>query len=170
MPRRKITIEEAFSVLHNAGIQVQVKSVDTTEQPAPEIIRRPVRPYGYAPVVDEKPHAKFVKITLHARHSVGSGGVSVSGINGRQIEQSTAQTYGPGIGISVPTHIAAHLLHQDMLAQQADDRMLETRQRSYLVVQKSNSSGHIANVGVEVPDHILGNLGQLADSFMHRIG
>ena len=163
MPRRKITIEEAFSVLQQAGIQVQVKAVEpvTEDQPI-DIIRKDYTTYPPT-VIQEKPNSRTVKVTLYAKHSVGSGGFSVKDDNGQHIESSGVTVYGPGI-ITVPTALAPYLLHQDSLARQADNRMLETTQRRYLVVQRG-----AACVGLPVGDGVLDNLGILGDNFMLQI-
>ena len=149
MPKRKITIEEAFSVLERAGINVQVKKPDV-EEPAPVAKQRIDYSKTYG-VVQENSGVKLVKVTLYAKHTVGSNG----------------QSYGPGV-ITVPSTIAQHLLHQDGLAREADDKMLDRQQHSYLVVQRT-SAGQAVNVGLEVDSQVLDNIGNLPSHLMFNI-
>ena len=150
MPKRKITIEEAFAALDSAGISVQVKKPDVPdiEEPvvAPTVSYSEV--YG---IPQEKLGGKLIKVKLYAKHTVGSNG----------------QSYGPGI-ITVPSSMAQHLLHQDGLAVDADNKMLDRQQHSYLVVQRQ-SAGQVVNVGLEVDSLVLDNIGNLPSHLMFNI-
>ena len=149
MPRRKITIEEAFATLESAGISVQVKRVDE-----PALLNIPESAVSYSDtygIPQEKLGGKLVKVKLYAKHTVGSSG----------------QSYGPGI-VTVPSSIAQHLLHQDGLAVDADNKMLDRRQHSYLVVQRT-SAGQVVNVGLEVDSMVLDNFGNLPNNLMFDI-
>lgn len=169
MPRKKISIEQAFQVLEDAGIQVQVKSVK--EEPVPVKVQHLDIFKNKQPdkAVIQKVGSAAVKIKLFAKHSIGSGGFLVAGLDGRQIENSGVQTYGPGV-CTVPITLVDQLLYADAQARAADERMLEKEQRSYLITQRINSSGQRANVGVQVPNEILGGgLGNLPYDLMHVI-
>ena len=150
MPRRKITIEEAFATLESAGIPVQVKKPDVEIPASSDTVKANYSdPYG---IPQEKLGGKLIKVKLYAKHTVGSSG----------------QSYGPGV-ITVPASIAQHLLHQDGLAVEADNKMLDRQQHSYLVVQRT-SEGQVVNVGLEVDSQVLDNIGNLPNHLMFKIG
>lgn len=169
MPRKKISIEQAFQVLEEAGIQVQVQSVKETAAPVkvqhPDIFKNK---QADNPVL-QKIGSNSVKLKLFAKHSIGSGGFLVAGPDGKQIENAGVQTYGPGV-CTVPAYLVEQLLHADAAARAADERMLEKEQRSYLITQRISSDGQRVNVGVQVPNETLdGGLGNLPADFMHMI-
>lgn len=149
MPRRKITIEEAFATLESAGINVQVKKPDVDEP----VILDTIKPsYGNTyGIPQETLGGKLVKVKLYAKHTVGSSG----------------QSYGPGV-VTVSSSIAQHLLHQDGLAVEADAKLLDRQQHSYLVVQRQ-SAGQVVNVGLEVDSQVLDNIGNLPSHLMFNI-
>ena len=151
--KRKISIQEAFQTLKDAGIKVSVEQ----EEP-------PVLP----PVEEEepkRPKAKkgLVRVTLHSSHMVGSGGVKDEKTG--QIKSAGVNTYGPGT-CDVPANMVSQLLHQDQLAKQQDERMLEKTQRSYLVVQRRGTQG-MSNVGVQVDSSLFGELGNVPPEYLH---
>lgn len=151
MARRKISIEEALQVLEEAGIPLQAKPLETV---APVIEQQQVSP---AFVKKQSSPPNVVRIELRARHSVGSGGQLVEQADGeKQIEHAGVETYGPGVCFVTPA-LASYLLHADGVARQADDRMLDRTQRSFIVVQRQNSSGHLVNVPVEVDSEFYSN-------------
>lgn len=174
MPRRKISIEEAFKVLEDAGIPLQVKQpVDTgVSQPVEPVPSAKVKRDFSAPYGTTQHHInpKLIKVVLYAKHSVGSGGFLTVGPEGKQIESAGVQSYGPGV-CTVPTELAAHLLHADTAARQADERMLDTEQRSYLIVQRVSSDGQRANVGVQVDNSVLdpSEMVNLPLGYMHQL-
>lgn len=155
MPRRKITLEEALEVVRQAGLAVQPvsdaavvpisepdKVLDYTQyppKPRPSIEAQPV----------QVPRPREVHVVLYARHTIAAAA------NG-----GTMQAYGPG-RCSVSPELADHLLHQDMLARQADDNMLSRQFKSYLVVEKVNSTGQKAAVGIPVHDGVLDDITSL---------
>lgn len=151
MPRRKITIEEAFTTLESAGINVQVKKPDIDE-PVPLSVTKSAIDYSdtYG-IPQEKLGGKLIKVKLYAKHTVGSSG----------------QSYGPGV-VTVPSSIAQHLLHQDGLAVDADSKLLDRQPHSYLVVQRT-SSGQVVNVGLEVDSEVLDNIGNLPSHLMFKM-
>lgn len=165
MPRRKITVEEALRALEEAGIPLQLKVV---VQPTVLQEQKQVEPSSFTQQ-NATAVGKNVKIILFAKHSVGSGG-TVTVMNGeKQMEDAGVQTYGPGV-CTVPSVLASHLLHADQAARQADAKMLDREQHSYLVVQRQNPSGHLINVGVAVPNEVLDSgLGTIPQDFMFVI-
>lgn len=167
MPRKKISIEEAFQVLEQAGIQVQVQSVK--EPVVPVKVQHPDIFKNTQPdkTVLHNMGNTAIKVKLFAKHSVSCGGSFTVGPDGKQIEGAGTQTYGPGI-CTVPRSVAEQLLHADAAARAADERMLEKEQRSYLITQKVTADGQKGNVGVLVPNELLnGGLGAVPADFMH---
>ena len=168
MPKRKITLDEAFAVFEQHGLQVEVKAV---QQSAPTT---PLSEF-LEPVVEDKPavqqtNKKTVKITLFATHTVGNGGESVVDSNGNKtVINSGVQTYGPGV-CTVPLALAQHLLHQDILAREADERMLEKTMRNYVVMPYYNKDGVMVNRAVNVARDnnfdMSGFLGSISDNNM----
>lgn len=161
MPKKKITIDEALQALEGYGLQVQVEGIKQ-----PESVR-PVK--KHIDIFKTKEQSKVlkesdrnIKITLFAKHSIGSGGV----LNAKdQIEHAGVVTYGPGV-CTVPVSIAQHLLYQDAKAKEADERMLEKVQRSYLVVERSTRDGVRANVAIPVDNAVLDNMGSISQNDM----
>ncbi len=168
MPRRKIklediSVEDAFAALEMQGINVQVKAVTepTVEEPVSIIQhQKPVQVYP------QKLGNSTVKVTLYAKHSVGSGGTLVGTKDDRHVEESSYATYGPGI-CYVPSSIAVHLLHQDALAKYGDERMLDRNPRCYIIAQRINHDGQRANVGIQVSEGAFGDFGQLPDNMQY---
>jgi hypothetical protein len=170
MPKRKITLAEAFDVLEQHGLQVQVSHVNTepvatladfTElQPTPVIAERHV--------VTANKKAKMVKVVLHAQHTIGSGGTDIGDGKQHHVVDSGVLTYGPGV-VEVPEHLSHHLLHQDQLARQADDRTFDRNTRSYVVMLDGTR-----NVGRYVSRDnnfdLSGLLGSLGDNAVRHIG
>lgn len=161
MPRRKISIEDAFNVLQQAGVNVQVK-------PQVEQVTVPVKAIK-EPLFPIKVSAKLIKVKLYSKHSIGSGGSMVTSVDGKQIANAGVETYGPGV-CNVPREIVGQILAQDRLAQDADEKMLDKTQRSYLVLRKYNSEGHHANVGVAVSNELFDNgIVNIPTGYMHRL-
>lgn len=176
MPRRKISIEEAFSVLEQAGIQVQVKSVvDDTPVPTEQPVKLHMGPYGQTDFNNVDAAAaianrKYAKVTLYARHTVGSGGSMVATLDGKVIEGSGVEAYGPGV-CTVPTALLSQLLYADAVARQADDNMLSRELKSKLIVQRVDSSGNRCDIGIDVPPELLDitGLATLPMAYTYRI-
>jgi hypothetical protein len=159
MARRKITVEDALRVLEEAGIPLQAKVIEVQPPPVAPVskISQPARA---TQVLD-----KLVKITLYAKHSVGSGGRQVIVDGEKQVENAGVQTYGPGI-CTVPSALANHLLSADQTARAADARMLEREQRSYIVAQRRNPDGYVTNVALQIPTEVFeGGLDTLPADF-----
>jgi NifU-like protein involved in Fe-S cluster formation len=173
MAKRKISIDEAFKVFEEAGIPLQAKPVDVSQQLPTQI---PVEDAAHTAKATQHNNVakltnnKLVKVTLFAKHSVGSGGTATVNADGdKVVEHAGVQTYGPGICI-VNADLASHLLSADQSAKAADARMLEREQRSYLIVQRVSNDGSRANVGMAVPDGFLDErLGSLPIELMHMI-
>lgn len=169
MPRRKISVEQAFQVLEEAGIQVQVRSVKETIQP--EKVQHPdiFKNTQSDKTILRKVGNTAVTVKLFAKHSIGSGGSIVVGSDGKRVENAGVQTYGPGV-CTVPVHLVEQLLYADAQARAADERMLEREQRSYLITQKISVDGQRVNVGVQVPNEIFNDgFGNLPSDFVHII-
>lgn len=171
MPKRKITLEDAYAVFEQHGLKVEVKATQS-DQP-----RIPLSDF-LEPVEQSLPVATpagktNVRITLYAAHTVGNGGQITVNANGdKSVTNNGIETYGPGV-VTVPATIAQHLLHQDQLAQQADARMLESTMRNYIIVHKSTSHGAM-NCGILVAQDNSFNmsdvLGKLGNNHMMQIG
>lgn len=165
MPKRKITLEEAFAVFEREGLQVEVKAVqlDQEEVPLSDFLEEGQA----APVpLTEPVNSKMVKITLYAAHSIASGGRIHLDKNGNKVTTNNiVETYGPGV-ITVPISLAQHLLAQDGLARNADERTFDRKFRSFIIIPRTNSQGISVNAAVQVSDQsnfdisaLLGNLG-----------
>ena len=141
MPKRKITIEEALKTLHEAGVRVKIDSV---EEPEKVSLTSAFRESEKAvDSVVEK--GKFTTVVLFAKHSVGSGGEETIDKNGNKLTiNNGVETYGPG-KCKVPSSIAAHLLHQDALAKQADERLLDRTPKCYIVSEVRTPDGRLVN-------------------------
>jgi hypothetical protein len=148
MPKRKITLDEAFAVFEQHGLQVEVKAVIPAEtykeQLADFLVQDEI---AIEPTVE---HKHLVRVTLHAQHTVGSGGQMEGTGKNQHVVNNGIQSYGPGI-CHVPVNLAQHLLHQDGLARQADERLLDRKFRSFVIVQRRTMQG-IQNVGINVSE------------------
>jgi len=155
MPKRKISIEDAFAALEAAGIQVQVKKV--AEQPQPQQRKLDYTQYPPVPVVAQV-FDSHVKITLYAKHMVGSGGCLTTTADGsQQVQEAGVASYGPGV-VTVPVELAQHLLHQDSLARQADAAMLDNTAKRYVVAERYSNDGILARVGIPVTETVFDNV------------
>lgn len=140
MPKRKITLEEAYAVFEQHGLEVEVRGIQQQKQSEPltaflEGTQEPEIPIAYE-------GKKTVTIPLYAPHSIGNGGETVTIDGQKQVINNGIETYGPGM-VTVPAHLAQHLLHQDMLARRGDERMLENKVRTYVVRPMRTSQGTI---------------------------
>ena len=168
MAKKKISIgevERAFQVLQQAGIEVQIRSVE--EPPIQEPVKRKGQIFPTpSQVVQTSP--QFVKVNLWAKHSIGSGGFTVAGADGKHVEQAGVQSYGPGV-CTVPVEYVGYLVKQDQLAKQADDNMLDKTQRSYMVVRKVSPDGYAVNASVAVSNDMFGDFGALPDNYTYKL-
>jgi len=161
MPRKKITLEEAYGVFEEHGLQVKVEAIaipDNSE--LPQKTKASSTTYGLIKDSPTKVGNSTVKIMLYARHSVGSGGIMTVADGDKHIENAGVQSYGPGVSY-VPATLANHLLHQDGLAKQADKRMLDREQHFYIAVPKIGPGGQRSNAGIQVNEDMLNNMGNL---------
>lgn len=139
MPRKKITIEEAFAVFEREGLKVRIEAIQP-EIPQSRLqdfleTEEPLKPR--AEVVSKK----FIKVTLFAAHTIGNGGETVVNADGtKHVINNGIESYGPGI-VTVPTHLAQHLLHQDMLARRADNRTFGREMLSFAVYPQRTNYG-----------------------------
>jgi hypothetical protein len=162
MPKRKISIEDAFAALEQAGIHVQVKQVDPVQQ---SVQQQPVQSAHsnmdytqYPPVLKQQQLQRVgkgaVRIPLYSSHSVSCGGYIAAAADGsKQVQEAGVVTYGPGY-CTVPADLVEHLLYQDRLAKLADERMLEKTARKYIVGEVCSMDGSVANIGCLVDDAV----------------
>ena len=172
MAKKKISIgevEKAFAILEQAGIQVQaVQPVQQEEVvQVPKVRKGQIFPTPSS-VLAEQQQNRMVKVNLWAKHSIGSGGFTVNGPDGKQVEQAGVQSYGPGVCM-VPVEYVGHLVKQDQLAKQADDNMLDKTQRSYMVVRKMSPDGHAVNASIAVSNDVFGDFGSLPDNYIYKL-
>ena len=165
MPKRKITLEEAFAVFEQHGLQVEVKGV---EKDTPEVeLSAFLESTGEQPIQLPQPVGKrLVKITLYAAHTIASAGESFVDKNGKEhLINMGVESYGPGV-VTVPVELAQQLLHQDGLARQGDERMLDRKLRSFAIIPRVTQYG-IVNSGVQVSEQggfdLSGFLGRLSE-------
>lgn len=168
MPRRKIklediSIQDAFAALEMQGISVQVKEIiePIVDNPPIQVTK---------PRIDimtpQKVGNATAKVSLYAKHSIGNGGVTMGEKGNQHVENNTYAVYGPGV-CYVPTALAGHLLHQDAIARQADERMLDRTPKCYIIAQKISNDGQRANVGIAVSEGMFGNIGNLPDNMKY---
>lgn len=159
MARRKITIQEALTALKVKGVGVKVQAVNGSHQLEPliPIVEPQKQPY-------RRVKQGVMKVTLFAQHTIACGGMQNDETG--QIEGAGVMSYGPGI-CTVPLEYATALLYQDQQAKQADERMLDRTQHSYIIAQKNGPYGR-ANVGIRLPDNmdLDGFLGSLSPNNM----
>ncbi len=149
MPKKKISIQEALSTLKSFGLTVSVGHVK--DEVVPELAQ-------YESGVVRKVGNTAITITLRTQHIVGSGGVMTVRDGEKVATDNTSKIYGPG-RVTVPVTIADHLLHQDQLAQQADQRLLGNEVRCFLITQKRSLDGLSGIVGVQVDPSVFGEFG-----------
>ena len=162
MPKRKITLEEAFAVIEQHGLKARIVAVEDNQEPSAALADF-LEPVATAPQQAIPQGKKEVKITLYAAHTVSSGGsVVVNSSGDKSVSGSSIETYGPGV-ITVPIAIAQQLLHQDALAREADERFLDRKFRSFVVVPKDGMNVRVP-VSEESNFDLSGLLGALGNS------
>lgn len=160
MPRRKLSVEDAFAQikqaqehLASAGINVDVSVQSVQSEPEPQPKRNA---YGSTEVSTPKRKATHMVIDLYSKHCVAHAGHQVIGEDGvKRIVGDGVATYGPGKNIRVPIEIAQRLLYNDAVAREYDDKFRSGEQICKLVVQKIDPSGNRVNVGLTVPESVL---------------
>jgi hypothetical protein len=153
MPKRKISLEEAFKVFEDAGLEVEIKGILAQREKAniADFIEQPQSKSTSAQYgIVSSETTKNIKITLYAKHSIASSGTMTEENGVKKITGNTIQTYGPGI-VTVPSDLASQLLHQDCIARQTDERMLDRKFRSYVILQQRTAQG-MMNKGVLVSE------------------
>lgn len=170
MPKKKITLEEAFAVFEQHGLEVEVKAIAAERKVESLSAFLEHSTELEVPLVEE--NKKTVRITLFASHSIGIAGEMIVKDGEKMIVGNSIETYGPGV-ITVPSHLAQHLLHQDLLARRADDRMLENRVRTYVVRPMRTAHGTI-NVAQHVSNDngfdLSGFLGKMGSGGIYNLG
>lgn len=169
MPKKKITLEEAYAVFEQHGLEIEVKALAPPPQKESLSSFLDIAEEQQSAVITED--KRTLKITLYAAHTIGNGGEIITENDGtKHVVNNGIVQYGPGI-VTVPLHLAQHLLHQDLLARRGDDRMLDTRMRTYVVRPMSTSQGTI-NVARQVSNDtnfdLSGFLGKLGDSGIYQ--
>lgn len=137
MPKKKITLDEAYAVFEQHGLQVEVKGLTPTNavtlQPS-DLVEQPIAPHKPA-FGGKTNNPTTIKITLYCKHSIARGGFLVVNEGEKSVEGNSIETYGPGV-ISVPIELAAQLQHQDAVARQAEANMLSSTFKSKVIVQR----------------------------------
>lgn len=167
MPKRKITLEEAYAVFDQHGLEVEVRGIQQSKAVEPLVSFLENEGEIERPQVEEG--KKTVKITLFAAHTIGNGGEIVTSHGQTRLINNGIIQYGPGI-VTVPTHLATHLLHQDLLARRSDERLLESKVRTYAVlpIQTANGSINVArHVSSDSSFDLSGFLSKLGDRGMY---
>lgn len=166
MPRRKITLEDAYAVFEQHGVpESAIRKVVAEQQNTAQA--EPLSAFLEDSTAEENPVAKQVsyrkvKITLRAAHTISKGGY-LKEVNGEQvIEGNSVETYGPGV-ITVDSRLAEQLLHQDMLAIRADERMLDRTFRSYVLVPSAQGANSAICVSEDSNFDIAGFVNRMAD-------
>jgi hypothetical protein len=164
MPRRKISLEEAYAVFEQHGLQVEISGIQKLEEPAIPQQSLFAQPYGVPEKAERKVGKHTVRIVLHTQQTITSGGEAVyEGSKLIRIDGQSAVTYGPGI-VYVPTEIAGDLLHQDQLARRADADFLSTTFKSYVITGTSDGR-HVAKLAsVDQNFDMSGFLGMLGNT------
>lgn len=164
MPKKKITLEEAYAVFEQHGLEVEVRGIQQQKAVEPLSSFLEGGDEMQPPLAEEG--KKTIKITLFAAHTIGNGGEIVTVDGEKKVVNNGIVQYGPGI-VTVPSHLATHLLHQDLLARRADERMLEQRVRTYVVRPVYTSHG-VVNVARHVSSEngfdLSGYLGELGNN------
>lgn len=131
MPRKKrLTLEESYQFTAEAYVP-QVSPADLFE---PGYIRPAARDREPPPPKpSRKGEPKLYRVELQAAHTVGSGGQVKKGPDGQaSLQGDGVQTYGPGV-VYVPSELAQHLSHQDMLAVRQDQRTFDPHPRYHVI-------------------------------------
>jgi hypothetical protein len=150
MPRREISLEEAFAAFEKRGLKVEVMTVEPVTPPQPDpIVDRPRAADTYSNRKSVKVGESLVRVTLHARHIIGSGGSMVGEGKSATVTGNTSQTYGPGVCYVKPD-LASDLLYRDQEAKRADERFLDKTARTFIVTTVRDNMGILRNVPVEV--------------------
>jgi hypothetical protein len=170
MPKKKITLEEAYAVFEQHGLEIEVKALAPTPQRESLTSFLDVEPEQPSAVIAED--KKTLKITLYAAHTIGNGGEIITERDGtKHVINNGIVQYGPGV-VTVPLHLAQHLLHQDLLARRGDDRMLDNRMRTYVIRPMRTAQGTI-NVARQVSNNnsfdLSGFLGKLGDGGVYQL-
>lgn len=168
MPRKKISLEEAYAVFEQHGLQVEISGIAKPEEPAVPQSALFERPYGM-PEKPERPERRIgrnmVRILLHTKQTITSGGNAVHDAQGKliRIDGQESVTYGPGM-IAVPVEIAGDLQHQDQLAQKADQNLFSSTFKSYVIVSTPEGQSVAKLASTDQFFDMSGFLGQLGNS------
>lgn len=168
MPRRKISLEEAYAVFEQHNLQVEIRGIEKPEAPlipqsalfetAPSS-----QPYGVATPRRVGKHT--VRIALHTKQTITSGGEAVYDVKGKliRIDGQKVESYGPGF-VYVPAEIAGDLQHQDQLAVKADSDFLSPVFKSYVILGTSDGRHVARQASADHSFDMSGFLGQLGNT------
>ncbi len=148
MPRKKsgISIEQALRVLHDKGVEVEVKSIKHQEEVRPKLL-----PEHFKETPNE------VTITLHAAHSITSPmKKGKKGENPSENDPMVCLNYGPG-KVTVPTRLASILLYRDQQAIEYDKEFSSGEFKEYLGVQYHTPHG-TSYRALRVPSGFISNM------------
>lgn len=166
MPRRKITLDEAYAVFEQHGLKVRVEAVqpELPIVPVDHLFEQPAPP----PVKPRKIGNQLVRINLRTRQTITSGGHPILDAKGKTIavEGQAFHEYGPGPCV-VPSELAGDLLYQDALAVEADRKFLSPEFRSYVIlpVGGRNVGRYISNDPAFDLSGFLGQVGQSGQTY-----
>lgn len=161
MPRRKITLEDAYRIFDEHGLHVEV----TPAPPAIPLDHADLFEHPAPPVQPPVPLARgMVRIVLHAKHSIATGGFPILDKSGKTIGVDGAGVtyYGPG-PCTVPAYLAGDLMHQDQLAQHADAMFLDRTFRSRIIIPATNGQNIARLVSEDPYFDMSGFLGQVGN-------
>src|SRR5262245_52105807 len=100
MPRKKISLEEAYAVFEQHGLQVEVKGI-ASEKHQPLVEQKELFTQTYGVVASEKGERrvgrKTVRILLATQQTVASAGEAVYNSKGDlvRVDGQAVHTYGP---------------------------------------------------------------------------
>lgn len=164
MPKRHMTLDEAFAVFEREGLEVKVVGLKDSPQKSNinDFIQQESTHSSYELDYSTYPPTRktktsetkkgVVKCDLYTQHSVGCAGKLVDvGLPSQRVEGALYSVYGPGM-CEVPIEHAQHILHQDALARQGDARLHDRVSRNYIVESIRTQDGRNLNLGFQVAD------------------
>jgi hypothetical protein len=163
MPRRKITLDEAYAVFEQHGLKVKVEAVAQQEpliQPE-ELFEKPLQPEP----LPQKVGKKTVRINLRTKQTTSSCGNPIYNSEGKVVgvqQNPVFLDYGPG-WCYVPVELAAELLRRDAEAVEADRRFLSSEFRSYAILPAPGGKHVGVLVSTEGGFDLSGFLGEVSN-------
>lgn len=172
MPRRKISIEEAYAVFEQHGLQVEVKGLQQHEpivQKDELFEKRRGRKTGFEKLIPSNQASHVgrtnTRIFLHTKQTIATGGTAVYDAHGHlvRVDGQENRQYGPGYCV-VLTEIAGELLYQDQLARQADHDLLSGTHKSRVILATADGRSVAHQVSNEYSFDMSSLLGQIGNS------